>query len=372
MRKFWFLFLIFFAITVNAQQLHWMQTAINLGTFQEEAGKQEAVFKFVNIGSDPVMINNVRTSCGCTAADYPKNDIVPGDTAVIVVTYDPLGMMGRFEKTVKVYVGKDNYLTTLYISGKVLTCGKLMESKYPYKLGPLYLNCDSVWFGDIEQGSTHNRYIHAYNSSSDTLNISWINNAKGLSISSSSTEVEPGDLVTLNLYYNSIWAIEPGPDLMQFTLLADNSGSTDYRMNIPVGANIVPVNDNLSPDKIAHSPHIIYPTSLIDLGKLKKDKSVNVKFKISNSGKEPLELYRIYATDLGAACSLCPIKNFRINKFPKYIKPGKTVELKGKLWLDELTMLGRNAFNLMIEIKSNDPRNIRNQGNIHIVGQIIE
>lgn len=35
-------------------------------------------FKFKNTGNQPVIINNVQSSCGCTTPDWTKEPILPG------------------------------------------------------------------------------------------------------------------------------------------------------------------------------------------------------------------------------------------------------------------------------------------------------
>ena len=42
-----------------------------------------------NTGSEPLLISNVTTSCGCTTADLSSSVIPPGRRADLVVTYDP-------------------------------------------------------------------------------------------------------------------------------------------------------------------------------------------------------------------------------------------------------------------------------------------
>jgi len=356
----------------GAQELKWLQDSIDLGTFQDMEGVQKACYRFVNCGKESVAINRVQTSCGCTAAKYPKEEVLPGDTAAITVGYNPEGMMGRFRKTIRVYSGPDNHEKRLIITGKVLTNGKHMLERYPYSAGPLHFSRDSIWLGDVQQGSAKTEFIHAYNSSEDTLRIGWKNENKCVLITSSDSVVEPGDAVTFSIYYNSLFALEPGPDMSDIIFYADEQKHPEWQLRMPIGANVTEVKDNIPPDRIADSPRIDYEPVLIDLGRQKKDKVVNVKFKIRNTGHAPLEVGRIYATDLGSACPLCPIKKFKVTSYKKVIKPGKTGDVKARLWLDDLSLHGQGAFNLMLEVKSNDPRHARNQGNVHIVGQIVE
>jgi hypothetical protein len=45
-------------------------------------------FVFTNTGKAPLVLSNAVGSCGCTAAEWPKEAIAPGKTGVIKVTYN--------------------------------------------------------------------------------------------------------------------------------------------------------------------------------------------------------------------------------------------------------------------------------------------
>lgn len=47
-----------------------------------------ATFNLKNKGSRRLKINDVRVSCGCIKADYPKVEIASGDEFTISLTYD--------------------------------------------------------------------------------------------------------------------------------------------------------------------------------------------------------------------------------------------------------------------------------------------
>ena len=45
-------------------------------------------FVFKNVGDEPLVISNAQGSCGCTVPTWPKEPIMPGQTATIDVRYD--------------------------------------------------------------------------------------------------------------------------------------------------------------------------------------------------------------------------------------------------------------------------------------------
>ena len=76
-------------------------------------------FVFKNPGMMPLIISEVKSSCGCTVPQYPKEPIAPGGTGKIKVIYDAKEE-GYFSKTVTVYTNTSEGLTKLYIKGEVV------------------------------------------------------------------------------------------------------------------------------------------------------------------------------------------------------------------------------------------------------------
>ena len=81
--------------------------------------KVSYTFKFKNIGKADLLISKVSTSCGCTATDYPKDPVSPGDEGKIVVTFDSHNKKGFQNKTATVLANTEPNYTTLYIKTTV-------------------------------------------------------------------------------------------------------------------------------------------------------------------------------------------------------------------------------------------------------------
>lgn len=93
------------------------QTSHDFGKiFQNGNGKFS--FKFTNTGKEPLIIQNVRSSCGCTVASRPNAPILPGETSEISVKYDTR-RIGVFHKNITVTSNADNASVVLYIKGEV-------------------------------------------------------------------------------------------------------------------------------------------------------------------------------------------------------------------------------------------------------------
>ena len=76
-------------------------------------------FVFKNIGEEAFVINRVRSTCGCTVPEWPKEPIEPGASGEITVIYNT-ETTGTFLKSVIVYSTATNSPVKLQIRGKVV------------------------------------------------------------------------------------------------------------------------------------------------------------------------------------------------------------------------------------------------------------
>jgi hypothetical protein len=75
------------------------------------------VFEIENTGKEPLLLENVQASCGCTTPEWSREAIAPGATAPIKVGYNAYAE-GRFNKTVTIFYN-NGQTKALIISGEV-------------------------------------------------------------------------------------------------------------------------------------------------------------------------------------------------------------------------------------------------------------
>ncbi|MEM7103759.1 MAG: DUF1573 domain-containing protein [Bacteroidota bacterium] len=76
-------------------------------------------FTIKNLQADPLLIDNVRTTCGCTAPSWTKDPILPGEETTIEISFNA-AKEGKFNKVVKVYLSGQKEPEFLIIQGEVL------------------------------------------------------------------------------------------------------------------------------------------------------------------------------------------------------------------------------------------------------------
>ena len=87
-------------------QLKWEKETHEFGTIEQ--GKPVSYeFTFTNTTSKDVTLTNVKASCGCTATNYTKTAIKPGERGIVTATYNAAAG-GAFHKTVTVMTSEEN------------------------------------------------------------------------------------------------------------------------------------------------------------------------------------------------------------------------------------------------------------------------
>ena len=76
------------------------------------------VFEFTNTGTAPLVISDVKSSCGCTIPKKPEGPIMPGKTGEIQVKYDTK-RVGPIRKAITVTSNADTPTKVLKIKGNV-------------------------------------------------------------------------------------------------------------------------------------------------------------------------------------------------------------------------------------------------------------
>lgn len=95
-------------------------TTHDFGKIAEEIGSASCEFTFTNTGKTPILIQDIRTSCGCTTPSYTKDPILPGKTGTIKVSYSTTGRIGAFNKKITVFTNEPSTVYSLTIKGEVL------------------------------------------------------------------------------------------------------------------------------------------------------------------------------------------------------------------------------------------------------------
>jgi hypothetical protein len=77
------------------------------------------VFEFTNVGKEPLILTDVRPTCGCTIADFTKTPVKAGEKGTIKITYNA-AVAAPFNKPIVVTSNASIPQKTLNIVGEVV------------------------------------------------------------------------------------------------------------------------------------------------------------------------------------------------------------------------------------------------------------
>lgn len=104
--------------TIIRASFHWKATEHDFGKIAK-AVPVEHTFTFTNSGSEPLVITEVKPSCGCTVAEYSKEPIPAGKSGFVKATYNA-ATAGKFNKTVTLKSNTEGNDVVLTIRGEVV------------------------------------------------------------------------------------------------------------------------------------------------------------------------------------------------------------------------------------------------------------
>ena len=120
------LFISFFSLSIYAQdkvaKIEFESETIDYGTI-EKGSDGVRVFKFRNTGDAPLIVSNVKSSCGCTVPKKPTEPILPGENGEIEVKYDT-NRVNPIRKTITVTSNAETQTVALKIKGTVIDSSK--------------------------------------------------------------------------------------------------------------------------------------------------------------------------------------------------------------------------------------------------------
>lgn len=116
--------------TVNVARITFEEETYDFGEV-DEGTVVEHTFRFTNTGKAPLLINSARSTCGCTAPEWPKEPIPPGESGAIQVKFNTQGKKNKQTKPVTVVANTYPYATKVFLQGFVRPSEGTQETSLP-------------------------------------------------------------------------------------------------------------------------------------------------------------------------------------------------------------------------------------------------
>ena len=289
-------------------QLVWEPDLLDFGTIRETDGKAVRYFTGVNTGTSPVKIGRVRSSCGCTTAKPDTSAILPGDTVVLPVIYNPAGRPGPFDKQIWVVTSGKTY--RLCIIGDVIPSEQTVASRYPESLGALRVTRKEFVFGEMPIGTRRTRRIYCYNPLRDTVVVSFGNLPEHVAGRVLPDTVPPSGLCCLSVAFTADRHSDFGTG--ELTLPLNIAGETVY---IPATYTMIASPDYRASADFENAPCAIFGKDRLVFENYGRTKSAKQMLTIKNTGKSELRITRVAPADRAVSVDITT---------PLVIEPGGT------------------------------------------------
>lgn len=291
------------SISAMAQQpvITFNETTHDFGKINEADGRVTTVFVFKNEGMIPLILSNVKASCGCTTPKWTREPIEPGATGEITVTYNPNGRPGRFQKTVTVTSNASEATIRLYIKGEVIPKPASPQEKYPVKMGELRLKQKSWNYGVLlkKEGVKKTCTIEYTNLSAEpiTVAVEPAINDEYIKAVATLQEIKQGETGLIKLTFDVMDCPIWGPINPKVYVIVNGKRQLTHEYAITLKADIKEDFSTMTVEQLQQAPIIDY-VQKIDLGTIKAGKKFTSKLSLTNAGINPLLIRRIISDEV--------------------------------------------------------------------------
>jgi len=318
-------------------------TEHDFGTFKEEAGRQTFDFMVTNTGTDPLVIQNVVASCGCTTPDWTKQPIPAGGKGKVTAIYDPKDRPGPFSKTLSVYTNTKPEVVVLVIKGEVTAHEKTVEEVFTFPVGGVRFESQQLAFTNVKKTEKKIRVMQMVNTSAVPVKVEFDVLPAHLALKANPETLKPGQKGLVEGTYDA--TKNPGWGNVSDMVKIKINGVLQENVYYYVSANLVEDFSSLSKEDLANTPVFKVASTTVDLGKIKGSTQNEVEFKFINEGKSDLMIRHIRST---CGCTAVQQGNQNIG-----IKPGESSSIKAVF--NSGSYVGKVT--KAIYVYTNDPKN---------------
>lgn len=321
-------------------KIEFKNTTHDYGNIKEDGGLAETEFVFTNRGNQPLVLNDVKATCGCTTPNWTKDPIIPGKTGTIKVSYNPQNRPGAFSKNINVYSNAQPSVTVLTIKGEVSPREQTMEEIYPRVMGALRWKSNYLSMGTMLNTEQVTKELEFINTSETDAKIETYRIPEHITCTFEPAIIKPGKTGVMKVTYDAVKKNAFGYMSDRVYLTINDVKDNAYSIGISVTLN----EDftGLTAEQLAKAPIADFGNKVYDFGTIKEGEKARNNFRLTNKGKTDLLIRNVKTS-----CGCTAVKHADI------VKPGQTIDLTV-----EFNSRGkRSRQNKSITVITNDPQN---------------
>lgn len=270
------------------------RTVYDFGDIVLNSGPVSYAFTLRNDGKKPILIDRVTTSCGCTTAQWTTGTIQPGQTGNVTITYKNDEGAFPFDKSASVFLSCSERSCVLRVRGVCHDKPFVLEEVYGKKLGgKLGIKNEEVNGGVLEQDGQRSECFLVANLTDKPVILDFSNTPKQVKIRNLPLTIPARQTARVDFTVSSdpkLWG-------KNFYLLTPVIDGRKADQNISIRAVTQMNTSQLNAEEKRNGPRITFKQSTYAFGKAKPGKTLETRFSFSNTGKAPLEIYKIDADE---------------------------------------------------------------------------
>lgn len=269
------------------------ETRYFFGTIEETNGPVNHVFMFKNVGTTPVRILNIQSSCGCTTSDYTSTPVAPGGTGYVKGIFDPKNRPGQFSRTLTVITDGSPETHVLYMEGTVGSMELELKALFPREDGNIRMSVKELNFVKVKENGRDSILFSILNNMDKVLIIRAISNPSVMSSSVQDVAIAPKSSESFWFRYHGHMAGKLGPKVDSVFLQTNDP--INPRKLILVNANVVQDFDKLTEKERANAPVWKVSEKKVTVPDVYQGEDAIANIPVSNEGKSPLVIKGVYS-----------------------------------------------------------------------------
>lgn len=270
------------------------KTEVDLGVFEENEAVKTISFQIKNIGNQPLVIEEINTSCGCVLSEYTQKPIQKDSSTFIRLFLNMKNRPGFFSKTITVTTNTKPDINLLIVKGAVKATPRNPLVEFPVQHGKLFTASNGFNVGTVTTEKPVQRNLEIYNNSATELKLlerSILPNH--IKIVNKDLKVLPYQVSVLKISYDAKQKNDYGFVSDYIELFFDDPEKGNSDISISVFGSIEDYFPKQSAKDLANAPKFTYDKKEVYLGRYRKGSPIEGSFTMKNLGEKTLQIKKI-------------------------------------------------------------------------------